>query len=190
MPEGVNISGANARPAIRLSSAATIGDHGIAVMSQREGLKFSVPVKSDCAPLNKLVAEMLEASSNITACATPPAAAWPPPSTSLPSSPGGHQDRGGEAYRCMKAVRAACELLGFDPLYVANEGKLVAMVAAGGCRKGAGRRCSEPVRHRSRYHRRGGARAPGPGGNEDQTGRVPHRGYARRRAAAADMLGN
>jgi len=65
VPEGVNISAANARPGDKIIINGNIGDHGIAVLSQREGLKFDLPVPSDCAPLNKLVADMLAVSKNI-----------------------------------------------------------------------------------------------------------------------------
>ncbi|MCK4863494.1 MAG: hydrogenase expression/formation protein HypE, partial [Dehalococcoidales bacterium] len=59
VPEGVDISAANARPGDKIILSGNIGDHGIAVLSQREGLKFNTPVPSDCAPLNGLVADML-----------------------------------------------------------------------------------------------------------------------------------
>ena len=60
VPQGVDISGTNAQVGDKVILSGTIGDHGIAVMSQREGLRFSVPVKSDCAPLNQMVVEMLK----------------------------------------------------------------------------------------------------------------------------------
>ena len=65
LPLGIDISGANAKAGDKVILSGTIGDHGIAIMSQREGLRFSVPVESDCAPLSKLVSQMLEASSRI-----------------------------------------------------------------------------------------------------------------------------
>jgi hydrogenase expression/formation protein HypE len=65
VPPGIDISGANARAGDRVLLSGTIGDHGIAIMSQREGLKFSMTLKSDCAPLNRLVSQTLEVSSRI-----------------------------------------------------------------------------------------------------------------------------
>jgi len=128
IPEGVDISGANARVGDKIILSGTIGDHGIAVMSQREGLKFSVPVQSDCAPLNKLVSEMLEASRRIHCLRDPTRGGL---ATTLNEfarqSPVGiriEEDR----IPIRDGVRGACELLGFDPLYVANEGKLIAIV--------------------------------------------------------------
>ncbi len=129
IPPGTNISGANARPGDKIIVSGTIGEHGIAVMSQREGLKFSVPVKSDCAPLHKLVAEMLKISSQIHCLRDPTRGGL---ATTLnefarQSSVGIEIEE--EKIPISDAVRAACELLGFDPLYIANEGKLVAIVA-------------------------------------------------------------
>ncbi len=129
IPPGVNISGSNARRGDKVIMSGTIGDHGIAVMSQREGLKFSVPIESDCSPLNKLVAEMLEVSSQIHCLRDPTRGGL---ATTLNEF--AKQSKVGiqieeEKIPVCDAVRAACELLGFDPIYVANEGKLVAIVA-------------------------------------------------------------
>jgi hydrogenase expression/formation protein HypE len=129
IPEGVDISGANAKVGDKVILNGTIGDHGIAVMSQREGLKFSVPVQSDCAPLNKLVVQMLEASRNIHCFRDPTRGGL---ATTLNEF--ARQSKAGirieeDKIPVRDGVRAACELLGFDPLYVANEGKLVAIVA-------------------------------------------------------------
>jgi len=129
IPEGVDISGANAKVGDKIILSGTIGDHGIAVMSQREGLKFSVPIQSDCAPLNKLVSHMLEASPQIHSLRDPTRGGL---ATTLNEF--AKQSKAGikieeEKIPIHDGVRAACELLGFDPLYVANEGKLVAIVA-------------------------------------------------------------
>ncbi len=126
---GVDISGSNAKPGDRIILSGTIGDHGIAVMSQREGLKFQVPIESDCAPLNRLVADMLEASTQIHCLRDPTRGGL---ATTLNEF--ATQSKVGirieeEKIPIKEAVRAACELLGFDPLHVANEGKLVAVVA-------------------------------------------------------------
>ena len=129
VPEGINISAGNARPGDRIIVSGSIGDHGIAILSQREGLKFQVPVSSDCAPLNKLVAEMLATSSNIHCLRDPTRGG-------LATTLNDFAEQSNVGIRIEeteipvdKAVLAACELLGFDPLYVANEGKLVAVVA-------------------------------------------------------------
>ncbi len=128
--EGVNISGSNARAGDRVILSGTIGDHGIAVISQREGLSFSTNLKSDCAPLGGLVAEMLKACPNIHCLRDPTRGGL---ATSLnelakQSRVSIRIEEGKIPVR--EEVLAACEMLGFDPLYVANEGKLVAIVPA------------------------------------------------------------
>ncbi len=129
VPPGVDISAANARPGDKIIVSGTLGDHGIAVLSQREGLEFHVPVPSDCAPLNNLVAEMMEVSTNIHCLRDPTRGGL---ATTLNEF--ARQSRVGiildeESIPVNKAVAGACELLGLDPLYVANEGKLAAVVA-------------------------------------------------------------
>ncbi len=129
VPAGADISGANARTSDKVIVSGTMGDHGIAVLSQREGLKFHVPVPSDCAPLNRLVAEMLETSNDLHCLRDPTRGGL---ATTLNEF--ARQSRVGinineGSLPVNEAVLGACELLGFDPLYVANEGKLVAVVA-------------------------------------------------------------
>ena len=128
VPPEVDISGANARAGDKVLLSGTIGDHGIAVMSQREGLKFSMTLKSDCAPLNKLVSQMLEVSSRIHCLRDPTRGGLATTLNEL-----ARQSNAGIVIEETKIpakeeVKAACELLGLDPIYVANEGKLVAIV--------------------------------------------------------------
>jgi len=135
VPPGVDISGANARAGDKVLLSGTIGDHGIAVMSQREGLKLSMTLKSDCAPLNELVSQMLEISSQIHCLRDPTRGGLATTLNEL-----ARQSNAGitieEAKIPVKEeVRAACELLGLDPIYVANEGKLVAIVEPGDANK-------------------------------------------------------
>ena len=129
VPPGVDISAANAIPGDKVILSGNLGNHGIAVLSQREGLKFQVPIPSDCAPLNKMVAEILETSSNIHCLRDPTRGGV---ATTLNDF--AEQSQVGirieeEKIPVHRAVLAACELLGFDPLYIANEGKLVAIVS-------------------------------------------------------------
>jgi len=130
IPEGVNISGSNARPGDKVILSGTVGDHGIAVLSQREGLSFSTQLESDCAPLGSLVAEMLKASPNIHCLRDPTRGGLATTLNEL-----AEQSKAGimieeERVPVREEVLGACEMLGFDPLYVANEGKLVAIVPA------------------------------------------------------------
>ena len=131
IPEGVNISGGNARAGDKVILSGTIGDHGIAVISQREGLGFSTNLKSDCAPLGGLVADMLNASPDIHCLRDPTRGGLATSLNELARQSGVSVriDEGKIPVR--EEVLAACEMLGFDPLYVANEGKLVAIVPAG-----------------------------------------------------------
>jgi hydrogenase expression/formation protein HypE len=127
--QGVELSVAAARPGDVVLVSGYLGDHGIAIMAQREGLEFDCPVASDSAALHTLVAAMLDASTSIRALRDPTRGGL---SSTLNEIAG--QSRAGialdeRAIPVREAVRGACELLGLDPLYVANEGKLVAIIA-------------------------------------------------------------
>ncbi|OGO47085.1 MAG: hydrogenase expression/formation protein HypE [Chloroflexi bacterium RBG_16_64_32] len=129
VPAGLEIGGDRARVGDAVILSGSIGDHGIAVLSQREGLEFEAAVESDVAPLNGLVAVMLAASPNVRVLRDPTRGGL---ATSLNEIAA--QSNVGIAIEettipLNDSVWAACEMLGFDPLYVANEGKLVAVVA-------------------------------------------------------------
>jgi hydrogenase expression/formation protein HypE len=124
----INISGSNAKVGDKVIISGSIGEHGIAVMSQREELEFDAPITSDCAPLNSLVADMLSVTTNIHCLRDPTRGGLATTLNELAT-----QSNVGilieEAKIPIKEpVRGACELLGYDVLYVANEGKLVAIV--------------------------------------------------------------
>ena len=126
--EGVNISGSNARPGDRVILSGAIGDHGIAVLSQREGLSFATRLESDCAPLGKLVAGMLAVSRNIHCLRDPTRGGLATTLNELAA-----QSKVGirieeDRVPVREEVLAAGEMLGLDPLYIANEGKLVAIL--------------------------------------------------------------
>ncbi|UCC60293.1 MAG: hydrogenase expression/formation protein HypE [Dehalococcoidia bacterium] len=133
--QGVDISGSNARPGDKVILSGSIGDHGIAVISQREGLRFSSPVESDCAPLNRLVAEMLGSGVEIRCLRDPTRGGLASTLNELAVSSHVGIEITEDSIPVRESVQAACELLGFDPLYVANEGKLVAVVSADGVEK-------------------------------------------------------
>src|SRR5512141_318820 len=133
IPQGVNIGPANARPGDVILVNGTMGDHGMAVMSVREGLTFQSEIRSDTAPLNGLVEAMLDAAGDPGAIhclrdATRGGLAAVLNELSEASKAGIEFDERKVPVRA--EVNAACEMLGLDPLYVANEGKLVAIVAA------------------------------------------------------------
>jgi len=131
VPPGVEIGGDRARPGDVVLLSGTIGDHGMTILTQREGLQFDSPLASDCAPLNGLVAALLAAAppGTVHSLRDPTRGGL---ATTLNELAG--RSRAGieieeTAVPVGEAVRAACELLGLDALYVANEGKLVAIVA-------------------------------------------------------------
>jgi hydrogenase expression/formation protein HypE len=128
VPPGIEVSGANARIGDKIILSGPIGDHGIAVLSQREGLKFSVPVVSDCAPLNKLVSQMLEASSRVHCLRDPTRGGLATTFNEFARQSNVGIRIEEDKIPINDGVRAACELLGFDPVYIANEGKLTAVV--------------------------------------------------------------
>ncbi len=129
VPEGVDVSGADAQPGDAVIVSGTIGDHGMAVMSQREGLSFSTPLVSDCAPLNGLVAAILGASSSVHCLRDPTRGGLATALNELARRSGAGIEIEETRIPVRDPVRGMCELLGLDPLYVANEGKLVAVVA-------------------------------------------------------------
>ena len=129
VPAGVKISGSNAHPGDIVMLSGSIGDHGMAIMAQREGFNFKVPVESDCAPLNGLVGTMLEASNNIHVLRDPTRGGLATTLNEIASQSGVGIEIDESKVPVKDAVRTACELLGFDPLYVANEGKMIVIVA-------------------------------------------------------------
>jgi hydrogenase expression/formation protein HypE len=128
IPEGVDIYGDGAKAGDKVILSGAIGDHGIAVISQREGLSFSTTLKSDCAPLGGLVAEMLNASPNISCLRDPTRGGLATTLNELAKQSKVSIRIEEKNIPVREEVLAACEMLGFDPLYVANEGKLVAIV--------------------------------------------------------------
>jgi hydrogenase expression/formation protein HypE len=131
IPEGIAISGSNAKPGDKVLLSGTIGDHGIAVVSQREGLSFATKLKSDCAPLGDLVAAMLKASPNIHAMRDPTRGGLATSLNELAQQSKVSIRIEETKIPVREEVLAACEMLGFDPLYVANEGKMIAIVPPG-----------------------------------------------------------
>ncbi len=128
IPPGIDISGCNARPGDAVLLSGTIGDHGIAVLSQREGLAFSSPILSDAAPLNGLVCALLAACPDTHVLRDPTRGGLATTLNELAGQSGVGIVIEEGAIPVNDGVRGACEMLGFDPLYVANEGKMVAIV--------------------------------------------------------------
>jgi len=130
VPEGVEISGDRARPGDVVLLSGSIGDHGIAVLSKRENLSFETEILSDSAALHTLVADMVAAVPGIRVLRDPTRGGLGATLNEIAqqSSVGFRLDEA--AIPVKPDVAAACELLGLDPLYIANEGKLIAIAPA------------------------------------------------------------
>ena len=129
VPAGVEISGDRARPGDRVIVSGTMGDHGVAIMSFRENLAFATTVRSDTAALHGLVAAMLGEVPGIRCLRDPTRGGLATTLNELAHQSGVGMRLSESAIPLRREVSAACELLGLDPLYVANEGKLVAVCA-------------------------------------------------------------
>jgi hydrogenase expression/formation protein HypE len=130
VPPGLELGGDRARPGDRIVLSGTIGDHGMAVMSQRESLAFGTDLVSDTAALHGLVATMVEAVPELRALRDPTRGGLATTLNELARQSGVGMTIDEAAVPVERQVEAACEFLGLDPLYVANEGKLVAIVPA------------------------------------------------------------
>ncbi|MDI6783797.1 MAG: hydrogenase expression/formation protein HypE [bacterium] len=126
--KGINISGANAKVGDKVLISGTIGDHGMAILAQREELALQTKLKSDCALLNSLVQEMLKVTKDIHCLRDPTRGGLASTLNEIAQSSNIGIQINESAIPIRKEVRGICELLGFDPFYVANEGKLVAIV--------------------------------------------------------------
>ena len=128
VPPGVNLSAAHAKPGDAVVLSGAIGDHGIAMLSAREGLELDGEIASDSAPLNGLVEAMLAVTHQVHAMRDPTRGGLASTLNEIAT-----QSHVGivvqeDAIPVHPGVRGACEVLGLDPLHVANEGKLVAFV--------------------------------------------------------------
>jgi hydrogenase expression/formation protein HypE len=129
VPEHVRMSASQARPGDRVLLSGPIGDHGIAIMASREGLEFETEIVSDSAALHELVAAMLEVSTGIRCLRDPTRGGLSSALNEIAAQSGVRIQIDERVIPVRDQVKGACELLGLDPLYVANEGKLVAIVA-------------------------------------------------------------
>ena len=125
---GVEVGGAYARPGDVVILSGTVGDHGIAVLCARGELGFESDIQSDVAPLNLLVQELFEASEGIHVLRDPTRGGVASALNEIAVQSGVGITIYETRIPVKTAVQAACEMLGFDPLYVANEGKLIAIV--------------------------------------------------------------
>ncbi len=130
LPAGRELGGANARPGDAILVSGTLGDHGMAIMATRESLAFDSEIVSDTAALTGLVEAMLAAVPALRVLRDPTRGGLATTLNEIAAQSGVGMELDETAIPVAPQVEAACELLGLDPLYVANEGKLVAVCAA------------------------------------------------------------
>ena len=128
VPDGIDIAGDRARPGDAILVSGTLGDHGVAIMSLRENLAFETTIESDSAALHELVAAMVAAVPRIRCLRDPTRGGLATTLNELATQSGCGMVIRERDLPVKPQVAAACEFLGLDPLYVANEGKLVAIV--------------------------------------------------------------
>lgn len=130
LPAGRHLGGAQIRPGDVVLVSGTLGDHGITIMSCREGLNFSADIESDAAPLNHLIADVLVAAPATRCFRDPTRGGLASTLNELAEQSGTDITVDEGAVPVKDAVLGACEMLGYDVLQVANEGKMVCVVPA------------------------------------------------------------
>jgi len=126
---GMELSGRSARPGDAILVSGSLGDHGMAIMAQRESLGFDSPIVSDTAALHGLIAAMRASGADIHVLRDPTRGGLATTLNEIARQSGVGMMLQEKALPVKPAVNAACEFLGLDPLYVANEGKVVAICA-------------------------------------------------------------
>ncbi|MGQ9513781.1 MAG: hydrogenase expression/formation protein HypE [Thermoproteota archaeon] len=129
------LSGSNARVGDKIIVSGFVGDHGVAILSQREGLDFKAPICSDCSPLNDLVSLILKTSEEVHVMRDPTRGGLATALNEIALQSGVGIRIYEELVPIRDVVRGACEMLGLDPMYVANEGKLVMFVSSNDAQK-------------------------------------------------------
>jgi hydrogenase expression/formation protein HypE len=130
IPENVTIGSTGASPGDKIILSGTMADHGMTILTQREGLSFESAIQSDSAPLNQMVKKILAASDKVHVLRDPTRGGVGTTLNEIAESSRAGIVLQEDHLPVREAVAGVCELLGFDPLYVANEGKLLAFVAA------------------------------------------------------------
>ncbi|SIT52192.1 carbamoyl phosphate phosphatase, hydrogenase 3 maturation protein [Paraburkholderia piptadeniae] len=129
VPQGVELDGGNARPGDAILLSGHLAEHGLAVLSQRENIGFDSSIVSDCAALNGLTEQLLETCPSLRLMRDPTRGGLGNALNEICQQSGFSMRIWEEALPIRTTVRAACEFFGLDPLYIANEGKLIAVCA-------------------------------------------------------------
>ena len=130
LPDALDLGGDRARPGDAIIVSGSLGDHGVAIMSKRENLAFDAPIVSDTAALNGLIEAMLATGAGLRCLRDPTRGGLAATLNEIATQSGVGMMLYEEAIPVKPVVSAACEFLGLDPLYVANEGKLVVICNA------------------------------------------------------------
>lgn len=128
IPEGINISGRNARPGDKVIITGNIGDHGCAIMLEREKLGITSGIKSDCAPLGDMIQKLLAGINQVHVLRDPTRGGLATTLNEIAQQSGTGIKLYEETIPVAGEARGVCELLGLDPLYIANEGKMIVIV--------------------------------------------------------------
>ena len=156
---GVDLGPHRVEPGDRVLLSGTLADHGMAVMVARGDLQLEAEIESDTAAVHELAASLVSLGDGLRWMRDPTRGGLATALNELAEAAGLAVVLDESALPVRPAVNAACEILGIDPLYVANEGKLIAIVAAGGRRRSARRAPGPPARRGGRPARRGARRA-------------------------------
>ncbi len=189
IPPGIEIAPGRTRPGDLVLINGPIAQHGIAIMSVREGLTFETTIESDSAPLHGLVSGVLAAAGKQVHVLRDPTRGG---LSSTLNEIAGQAKLGirliESSIPINEEVRGACEILGLDPLYVANEGKCLVIVAREAGEAVLAALTPSPAGPRGSDHRRGGGGSSRQGRDAQPNRRPAHRGHAQRRAVAEDLL--
>ena len=188
VPSGVRLSADRARPGDRVLLSGTIGDHGITILSQREGLEFESAIHSDTAALHTLVADMLRASGEIRCLRDPTRGGLSSSLNEIAERSSVSIELQESAIPIRDEVQGACEMLGLDPLYVANEGKLVAIVEPDAAESILEAMHQHPLGRDAQDHRNGDGLPPRDGYPAHAAGHIADRRSALRRSVAENLL--
>jgi hydrogenase expression/formation protein HypE len=128
VPNGLQLGSERAKPGDKIILSGSLGDHGIAILAQREGLEFDTTIESDSAPLHKLVGAILATGAAVRVMRDPTRGGLSSSLNEIATRSQVGMVIEEEQIAVREEVRGACEMLGLDPLYVANEGKMIAIV--------------------------------------------------------------
>lgn len=128
IPPGIDYSPNRVKAGDQIIVTGTVGDHGLSILAKREGLSFSTPAKSDCAPLHAIGAALRGFGNDVRCMRDPTRGGLATVLNELASQSGLGMIIKGEAVPVSPVVQGACDMLGLDPLYMANEGKMVIIV--------------------------------------------------------------